>query len=110
MVNKPLIWLGRSQKTMRGFPIQTRREGGYQLYRVQQGLLPTDWKPMTSIGTGAIEIRLHRPHEHRVVYVAKFEEAVYVLHVFEKKTQKTAKKELEIAEAAYRDLLNRRSK
>lgn len=56
---------------------------------------------MPSIGPGAVEIRIHDPHEHRVVYVAKFADAVYVLHAFEKKTQKTAQKDLDIARTAY---------
>jgi phage-related protein len=64
---------------------------------------------MTSIGSGVIEIRLHRPHEHRIIYVSKFGEAVYVLHAFEKKTQKTAKKEIEVAQRAYQALLRQRS-
>lgn len=59
---------------------------------------------MPSIGPGAVEIRIHDPHEHRVVYVAKFADAVYVLHAFEKKTQKTAEKDLDIARTAYAEL------
>ena len=66
------------------FPEDARRAAGYQLGRVQQGLLPTDWKPMTTVGPGVIEIRVHTRVERRIFYVAKFEEAVYVLHAFEK--------------------------
>ncbi len=70
--------------------------------------MPSDWKPMAGIGYGAMEIRLHEPHEHRVIYVAKFEETVYVLHAFEKKTRKTDKRDVEIARKAYREVLNLR--
>jgi len=65
---------------------------------------------MPSIGPGVIEIRLHRPHEHRVIYVSKFGEAVYVLHAFEKKTQKTAHREIEAGRRAYQALLIQRRK
>jgi phage-related protein len=77
---KPVSWLGSSLENLRAFPEDARRDAGYQLGRVQQGLLPTDWKPMTTVGPGVIEVRVHTRVEHRVFYIAKFEEAVYVLH------------------------------
>lgn len=70
---------------------------GYQLWLVQLGLEPNDWKPMASVGPGVREIRIHTDAEHRVLYVAKFEEGVYVLHAFEKKTPKTPQRDLQIA-------------
>ena len=75
-----------------------RRDAGYQLYRLQQGLTPSDWKPMTSVGRGVYEIRLRSKQEHRVFYVAKFKDAVYVLHAFEKKTQKTRQADIELGQ------------
>jgi phage-related protein len=78
-----LRWVGSSLVDLRAFPEVARREAGYQLRRVQEGLLPDDWKPMPSVGAGVEEIRLHSGVEHRVLYVAKFEEAIYVLHAFE---------------------------
>ena len=104
---KNIYWLGRSQAIVRGFAKFVRSEIGYQLYRLQQGLLPTDYKPMPRIGVGVYEFRLHKPNEHRVIYVTKFENCVYVLHAFEKKTQKTTKMHLEIAAKNYRDLMRR---
>ncbi len=59
---------------------------------------------MASIGTGAVEIRIHKPFEHRVIYVAKFSEAIYVIHAFEKKTQKTSQNDIEIGRAAYAEI------
>lgn len=75
---------------------------------VQAGKMPEDWKPMTSVGAGAIEIRIHKPGEYRVIYVAKFPEAVYVLHSFSKKTQKTQDKELDKARKAYAEMQRQR--
>ncbi len=107
-MEKQLAWLGGSKKIIRKFPTEARKEAGYQIYRVQQGLVPTDFKPMPSMGLGVFEIRLHRPHEHRVIYVSKFQEAVYILHAFEKKTQKTAEREIKVAKQSYKEMLLRR--
>lgn len=86
------------------------RDAGFQLDRVQRGLDPTDWKPMNSVGQGVKEIRFTESKiAHRVIYVAKFEEAVYVLHAFTKKTQKTPKANLEIATKRFKELLKERS-
>ena len=89
MREKPISWLGSSLENLRAFPEDARRSAGYQLARVQQGLEPSDWKPMATVGMGVMEIRVHTRLEHRVFYVAKFEEAVYVLHAFEKRTRRT---------------------
>lgn len=105
---KGIIWLGNSKKAIRKFPKEAREDAGYQLFQIQLGIEPDDWKPMSSVGRGAIEIRVHDPFEHRVIYVAKFEGAIHVLHAFEKKTKKTPKKEIEIAKKAYRELMNQR--
>lgn len=107
---KQLYWVGQTRLIVKQFEQEVRAQIGYQLYRVQQGLMPNDWKPLQLVGGGAIEIRLHKPHKphaHRVVYVAKFGTAVYVLHAFAKKTQKTSKKELRMARRNYRVLLNK---
>ena len=69
MLEKPLSWLGSSLEDLRAFPADARRNAGHELGRVQQGLLPTDWKPMTAVGEGVIEIRVHTRVEHRVFYV-----------------------------------------
>ncbi|MGH8659240.1 MAG: type II toxin-antitoxin system RelE/ParE family toxin [Gammaproteobacteria bacterium] len=95
---KEIRWAGSTYKDLCNFPVAARHEAGYELYLVQSGL-ETNWKPMSSIGAGAREIRLHRGGEYRVLYVAKFEEAVYVLHAFEKKTQRTPKRDLDRAKA-----------
>ena len=109
-MNKPITWMGGSKKKIKRFPNPARQQAGYQLWRVQQGLLPTDCKPMGSIGAGAVEIRLHEHHEHRVLYVAKFEESVYVLHAFEKKSRRTERHDVKAAREAYREVLNLRKR
>jgi phage-related protein len=102
-------WLGSSLEDLRAFPDDARRGAGYQLGRVQQGLLPVDWKPMTTVGSGVMEIRIHTRVEHRVFYVAKFEEAVYVLHAFEKRTRQTPQSEIALAQTRLADLIRRRA-
>ena len=69
------------------FPDQARRVAGHQLHVVQQGLEPDDWKPMPTVGPGVAELRIRTGVEHRVFYVAKFAEAIYVLHAFEKRSR-----------------------
>jgi phage-related protein len=107
---KKLMWLGGTRKRLRDFPDEARREAGEQLWRVQCGAEPLDWRPMPSIGTGAIEIRIHRPHEHRVVYVATHPEGIYVLHAFEKKTRQTPQRDIERAKASYAEIQQQRAK
>jgi len=105
---KPLAWVATSLDDVRAMPLDVRKLVGRQLLRVQLGLLPTDWKPMATVGAGVLEIRIKTGRAHRVFYVSKFEEAVYVLHAFEKKDQKTARGDLELGAARYRDLVVRR--
>ena len=76
--------------------MNAKREAGYQLYRVQSGQMPTDWRAMRRVGQGVDEIRIRAGRNYRVFYVAAFEEAVYVLHAFEKKTQKTRAVDIEL--------------
>ena len=80
MSGKLLIWLGDSRERIRAFSEDVRMIAGFQLWRVQRGLEPNDRKPMPSVGLGVQEIRIHTGSEHRVLYVARFAEAIYVLH------------------------------
>jgi phage-related protein len=108
---KPLMFRGTALDDLRTFPILARQRGGYQLYQVQKGREPYDWKPMPTIGQGAQEIRIRDADgAFRIIYVAKFAEAVYVLHCFQKKTQKTSKADLDLAEKRYQDLMKERGK
>jgi phage-related protein len=104
---KGIVFVGRSLEVIRKFPVEIKREAGHQLDRVQNGLDPMDWKPMTSIGQGVREIRIQQEGQWRVIYIAKFDEAIYVLHAFRKKTQKTPKPEIETAKRAFREIVQR---
>lgn len=103
---KMLRFWGGALDSLRAFPSSARREAGYQLDKVQKGEPPNDWKPMATVGKGVQEIRIRdEAGAFRVIYIAKFADAVYVLHCFKKKTQKTAKADLELAAKRYRDLV-----
>ncbi len=96
---KSLKFVGNSLNEIREFPEQIKRETGYQLSQIQLGFEPSDWKPMRSVGPGVREIRLHKDGEFRVIYITQLHETVYVLHAFYKKTQKTPKKDIDLAKA-----------
>nr|WP_317623845.1 type II toxin-antitoxin system RelE/ParE family toxin [Acidovorax sp. SUPP3334] len=103
---KPIEFRGSSLDDLRTFPLEARREAGYQLDLVQSGHDPYDWKPMSTVGAGVREIRIRdSAGAFRVIYVAKLEDAVYVLHCFQKKTEKTSKPDLELATRRFRDLM-----
>jgi phage-related protein len=103
---KMVEFRGSALDDLRSFPLSARREAGHQLDYVQNGLEPDDWKPMNTVGKGVKEIRIRdAAGAFRVLYVAKFAEAVYVLHCFQKKTEKTTKADLELAAKRYRDLI-----
>jgi phage-related protein len=105
MPMKPVTFRGDSLDRLRDFPTEVRQEAGRQLHRVQWGRDPSDWKPMPDVGKGVREIRVRdATGAWRVIYVATFADAVYVLHAFQKKTQKTARHDLELAKARYREL------
>jgi phage-related protein len=105
---KPLKWIGTSREALQEFSDTARQQAGYQLYRVQAGLEPSDWKPMVGVESGLREIRIHAGGEFRVIYVASFNEAVYVLHAFQKKARKTPRKDLDLAKARFRELMKNR--
>ena len=103
---KPVEFRGSSLDDLRAFPLPARLEAGHQLDQVQNGEEPDDWKPMNTVGQGVREIRIRdATGAFRVMYVAKFADAVYVLHCFQKKTEKTSKADLDLAAKRYRDLM-----
>ena len=109
--SKPVEFLGTSLDDLRAFPPSAKREAGYQIDQVQNGLDTDDWKPMKEVGQGVKEIRVRDSDgAFRVIYVAKFADAVYVIHCFQKKTQKTNKADIDLASKRYRDLLQELSK
>ncbi|MDZ4356550.1 MAG: type II toxin-antitoxin system RelE/ParE family toxin [Variovorax sp.] len=109
MDEKEIRWVGSSYADLLTFPLEPRRAAGFELGKVQAGLDPTDWKPFNDVGAGTREIRLRDASGiYRVMYVAKFEEAVYVLHCFQKKTQATSPQDKAIAETRYRAVIHAR--
>lgn len=95
---KVIEWLGSSRADVRAFPDDARIEAGWQLELVQRGDDPEDWKPMTTVGPGVREIRIREASgAFRIIYLATLEDRILVLHAFQKKTQATPKKEIELA-------------
>lgn len=109
MQPKQLLWLGDSLEKLKAFSDEAKRSAGYQLGLVQWGLDPLDWKPMENVGVGVKEIRIRVETSYRVLYVAKFSEAVYVLHAFVKKTPKTSNKDIDLSIDRYKALSKARS-
>jgi phage-related protein len=110
MPDKALGWLGSSLEDLRQFPADARRAAGHQLHRLQLGVEPEHWKPMPTVGAGAREIRIQTGRAFRVLYVTKFGEAIYVLHAFEKRTQRTSQVDLDLAQKRLRDLIRQRGR
>ncbi len=108
---KPIAWVGSSKDDLKASAAAVRRAAGRELERVQRGADPIDWKPMAAtIGRGAREIRVHVGGEVRVFYVATFPEAVYVLHVFAKRSQKTSRRDLALGKQRYQTMKERRTR
>lgn len=96
--------MGSAKEDLSAFPGPVKLRAGHELFMVQVGREPDDWKPMKSIGAGACEIRVRDDTgAFRLIYVAKFKSAVYVLHAFQKKSRKTAKTDVKLARTRYRD-------
>ncbi|EBL7064850.1 type II toxin-antitoxin system RelE/ParE family toxin [Salmonella enterica] len=99
---KEIRWVGSSLEDLLAFLITVRKAVGYQLHKIQYGIEPDDWKPFSEIGAGVNEIRIRDNNGiYRVMYVAKFEEALYVLHSFQKQTQQTSQYDKNIARTRY---------
>src|SRR5216684_1838264 len=115
--DKQIRWVGSAYDDLldgtptvkSAFPKDARKEAGFQLGKVQAGLEPADWKPFDEVGAGTREIRIREASGiYRVMYVAKFEEAIYVLHCFQKKIHVTSQRDKAIAAARYRAVVNAR--
>src|SRR5258706_2047506 len=100
---KATCFIGTAREELAGFPESARRRAGYELFMVQVGREPADFKPMPSVGPGAYELRVRdETGAFRVIYVAKFDRAIYVLHAFQKKTRKTSQTDIELAASRYK--------
>lgn len=101
---KDLKFIGSALDDLRAFPAEARRQAGFELYAIQRGFDPTDWKSMKAVGRGVREVRIRVLGEWRIIYVAKFSDAIYVLHAFQKKTQKTSRQDIETARRRYQQV------
>ncbi|MGH7871998.1 MAG: type II toxin-antitoxin system RelE/ParE family toxin [Candidatus Binatia bacterium] len=102
MIDKPIVWIGSSRHDLRDFPDEARRKLGFELRAVQRGEEPSDFKPMPTIGAGVYEIRIRTGDAFRVFYLSKFDEGLYVLHAFQKRTQKTSKRDITIGRERFK--------
>ena len=105
MTDKPIYWVGSSRKELANFPQEARQKAGFQLRAIQRRQKPTDFKPMSTIGKGVEEIRIWTGESYRIFFVARFEEAVYVLYAFSKKSQKTSKRDIELGQKRYQEMI-----
>jgi phage-related protein len=101
---KPLKFVGSSLDDLRNFPEEARRAAGFELRAIQNGFDPRDWKAMPSIGSGVREIRIRVLGEWRVIYVTKLSDVIYVLHAFQKKSQKTNKNDIDLARKRLKEI------
>ncbi|MBL1208241.1 type II toxin-antitoxin system RelE/ParE family toxin [Geminocystis sp. GBBB08] len=108
MSDKSIQWIGTSKDDLKTFPEDAKRKAGLELRLIQQGKQPIDFKPIPIVGKGTEEIRISTGDIYRVFYVARFPEAVYILHAFGKKTQKTSKKDIELGQKRYQQMIKLR--
>ncbi|MFZ5765601.1 MAG: type II toxin-antitoxin system RelE/ParE family toxin [Thermodesulfobacteriota bacterium] len=102
---KAIVFHGSSLEDVKNFPDDVKRASGDQLRFVQMGLEPADWKPIRNVGQGVMEIRIKEASgQFRIIYVVKFADAVHVLHAFQKKTQTTSGKDLDLAKKRYKEI------
>lgn len=102
---KPIAFVGSSREDLRKFPEIPLQHSGFELYKVQCGKDPSDWKPMPSVGKGVKEIRVAcEDGAFRVFYVVDRPEAIYVLHAFRKTTQKTEKRDIDMGKTRFKSL------
>ena len=105
---KPVLWVADAQKVVRAFPKPVKVDFGTELMRLQAGMNPSDWRPMPTVGAGVSEIRVQYNGQWRLMYVAKFDEGIYVLHAFRKTTQKTSMADVDTARSRLSDLIKER--
>lgn len=105
MVLKEVVWLGDSKIALSAFPDAAREDLGFQLYRLQQGKMPSRSRPMKSIGNGVYELK-EQDHQgwYRVIYTIQVKNLIYVLHSFKKQSAKTSKADLELAKSRLKQI------
>ncbi len=103
---KAISFRGDSLNDLKSFNDDVKQQIGYNLHRIQIGKKPLNYKLMKTVGIGVREIRVKdKDGIYRAIYVASFKEAIYVLHCFQKKEQKTRKKDIDLARARLNELI-----
>ena len=88
LLAKPVIWIGSSKDHISALPGPVKASFGHRLRQVQNGETPLDIRPLTQFGTGVFELRERfDKNAYRLMYVVNLEKAIYVLHVFMKKSK-----------------------
>ncbi|MEO6443734.1 MAG: type II toxin-antitoxin system RelE/ParE family toxin [Gemmatimonadaceae bacterium] len=105
ITHRPLLWVGSALEDLRAFPVSARRRAGHALDLLQQGITPIDCTPTPSVGRGVMELRIRAGGAFRVFFVARFKDGIYVLHAFQKKSQATARRDIELGARRYRWVL-----
>jgi phage-related protein len=105
MPDKPIYWIGSSKDDICNFSKEARKKAGFQLRAIQKGEEPSDFKSIPTIGKGTKEIRIWTGDAYRIFYVARFAEAIYVLHAFQKKTQQTSRQDIELGKQRYQQMM-----
>jgi phage-related protein len=106
---KPIVFCGTALKDLKAFPKAVMHDIGEQLSHLQHGEDADDWKPMTTVGKGVREVRgKDESGAYRALYVAKYKEAIYVLHCFLKKTAQTSQADIDLAATRLRTVLQER--
>ena len=98
-----IAWEGNSREVLQSFPEGVRQNLGFQLWQLQQGERPADYRPLPSIGPGVFELRDQDERAwYRVVYLSRIDDVIYVLHSFEKKSREMPRKEFETAKRRFK--------
>jgi phage-related protein len=105
MPDKPIYWIGSSRDDICDFPEDARKKAGFQLRAMQRGEKTNDFKSMPTIGKGVEEIRIWAEGTYRIFYVSRFSEAIYILHAFCKKTQKTSQQDIDLGKQRYQQMM-----
>ena len=105
---KPVLWVGSSREDLKRFPVAARRRAGHEIDMLQRGLEPTDFKAMPAIGAGVHELRIRAGGAFRVFYVVRFEEAIYVLHAFQKRSRRTSRLDIDLGTSRYHEVTSGR--
>jgi len=96
--NAVIAWEGDSREVLQSFPDGVKQNLGFELWLLQQGERPRDYRPLQSIGSGVFELRDQDERRwYRVVYLSRLDDVIHVLHCFEKKSREMPRREFETA-------------